>query len=102
MGEALYTYISHGRGGIADAGLFTHILRDQLKIDADKFWAAVDGGIAPQRPRPGPARTEPGIDAKLARNLLRRVGLSPAEISTMTQEQALRRWHEWLTDGMRH
>jgi hypothetical protein len=100
MGDRLYTRISHGRGKIQDADLFRHILRDQLHIEEDQFWAAVDRGKTPERPEPlGSVRAQGAIDAKLARSLLRKVGISPVELSMMTQEDAVARWSEWLAHG---
>jgi len=97
MGERLYTRISHGHGQYQDPNLFQHILRDQLKVSEEQFWAAVDQGAKPERPTPGAAPTAPSIDAKLARNLLTKVGLAPADLVGLTQEEAVARWTRWLS-----
>lgn len=99
-GERLYTRISHGRGQLRDPDLFAHILRTQLQISAESFWAAVDHGVVPDRPRPStlPAN-EPSLDAKLARNLITKVGVHPSELVGMTQADAVVLWNEWLARG---
>jgi hypothetical protein len=96
MGERLTTRISHGSGQIRDADLFRHILRDQLKVTEDQFWSAVDKGIVPVRERPGTVPDESALDAKLARNLIAKVGLQPSALIGMTQQEALEAWTEWL------
>lgn len=98
-GERLFTKISHGRSQINDADLFGHILRDQLHIDEEQFWVAVDRGVIPARPSPTITQPTDALDAKLARNLLKKVGLKPQQLTGMTQEEALRLWHEWLSGG---
>lgn len=97
-GERLFTRISHGKGKYQDPDLFQHILRDQLQIDEDQFWAAVDRGKIPVRLGPsGTVSYRTSIDAKLARNLLTKVHLTHAQLSVMTQEQAVECWSEWLS-----
>lgn len=95
-GERLYTRISHGSGQIQDPGLFTAILRDQLQIDRTQFWSAVDNGAKPKRALPGGAIRVGSIDAKLARNLLTKAGVSSESLYEMSAEQALSLWHQWL------
>ena len=99
-GDRLYTRVSHGRGQIQDRDLFAHILRTQLKVSAEVFWEAVDRGISPRRPRTGSRETdEPALDAKLARNLITKVGLATEQLVGMTQDEAVHLWNEWLTKG---
>lgn len=97
-GDVLRTRVSHGAGQIGDPGLVAHILRDQLTVTEDAFWACVEQGILPPRPRPTP-RTPVGVvlDAGLVRNLLTRVGLTQAEIAALSKSEAVARWQEWLT-----
>jgi hypothetical protein len=93
-GSVLTTKVSHGRKGIDDADLFAHILRTQLKVTADQFWAAVDRGIEPVRPgtEPEPAPKE-AIPFDLARNLLVKVGVPQSELARMSKEEAVARSH---------
>lgn len=99
-GDVLYTRVSHGAGAINDPNLVAAVLREQLQVSEDAFWRCVDAGELPVRPRPEPVRPEgPAVDAKLLRNLVRKVGLSPEELDGMTQERAVRIWNDWLTSG---
>jgi hypothetical protein len=97
-GEVLATRISHGTGQYDDPKLVASILRNQLKVTEEDFWRCVEHGVLPPRPQPpGPPVTGPVLDAKLVRNLLRRVGLTQAEIATLSKAEAVARWQEWLT-----
>lgn len=98
-GERLYTRISHGNEQIYSPELFGAILRDQLRIDEIQFWAAVDKGIRPRRPLPASAPEHDGIDAKLARNLITKVRMSPQDLAGITQSEAVIIWNEWLSSG---
>ena len=99
-GEPLYTKVSHGSGQIGNPDLFKAILRDQLCVDEDQFWAAVDDDVKPTRPAPGaPEVPGPSLDAKLARNLHTRVGLPWSVIGSMSQADAVATWQEYLMAG---
>lgn len=99
-GTVLITKVSHGRKGIDDPDLFSHILRTQLQVTVVQFWAAVDDGRRPVRPgaEPAPAPQE-SIPFDLARNLLTKVGVPQAELARMTKEDAVARWQEYLRSG---
>jgi hypothetical protein len=97
-GDRLFARVSHGSGQYGDPDLFAHILREQLQIDEQQFWAAVDRGLVPVRPVPETVATEgQSIDAKLARNLLSKGNVTPSDLAEMTQDEAVARWNEWLT-----
>ncbi len=99
-GTVLITKVSHGRKQIGDPDLFKHILRTQLHVTADQFWAAIDGGTKPQRPGTEPEPPPPGsIPLALARNLLMKAGVRQAELAGMTKDEAVARWHQYLTTG---
>lgn len=99
-GDVLYTRVSHGAGAINDPNLVAAILREQLQVTEDDFWACVDDGTLPPRPSAEPeAPAGPAVDAKLMRNLVRKVGLSPDELEGMTQERAVQIWTDWLSSG---
>ena len=98
-GERLYTRISHGNEQIYSQELFGAILRDQLRIDEAQFWGAVDKGIKPLRPKLATTPQHEGIDAKLARNLITKVGMSPADLAGIDQSDAVKIWNEWLSSG---
>lgn len=95
-GERLYTRISHGRGQIYDPDLFAHILRDQLKIDGSQFWAAVDNGVTPIRHSHTSMPMSGALDAKLVRNLIVKVHINPNQLETLTQQEAISLWQNWL------
>lgn len=99
-GTVLITKVSHGRERIEDPDLFQHILRTQLKVTAEQFWAAVDKRTKPERPGVGP-EPPPGqaIPFDLARNLLSKVGVSQTELARMNKEEAVARWHDCLASG---
>lgn len=99
MGERLFTRVSHGSGQIGNPDLFASILRDQLCIDEEQFWNAVDKGMQPTRPSHAQAKHEDALDAKLARNLINKVGLKPEELIGMTTPRAQQIWQKWLTAG---
>jgi len=72
------------------AGMWAHILRDQLAVEPGLFWACVRGGEAPDRgARPRPAGCS--IPASLAAVLLSQVGLSDAEVAAMSRDEAIER-----------
>lgn len=97
-GEILYTRVSHGTGQINDLRLVRSILRDQLRVAEVDFYRCVNKGVLPPRPEPAlPDRPTQGIDAKLMRNLLRKVGLTPAQVGAMTKAEAARAWEDYLT-----
>lgn len=98
-GERLYTKVSHGSGEVYSQELFTRILRDQLFTDAEQFWAAVDNGVKPKRPMPTPTQPRSGIDLKLAKNLIGKVGMSSTELADLSQEEAVKIWNGWLSSG---
>lgn len=92
------TRVSHGTGQINDPRLVRSILRDQLRVAEVDFYRGVTKDVLPPRPEPAlPDRPTAGIDAKLMGNLLRKVGLTPAQVGAMTKEEAVRAWEDHLT-----
>lgn len=99
-GEVLSTRISHGAGSIEDPNVVASVFREQLQVSEADFWACVDDGVLPPRPQPATdERPGPAIDAKLMRNLVRKVGMSAAELEGITPEQAVQIWTDWLING---
>ncbi|MCW2939017.1 MAG: hypothetical protein JWN00_2002 [Actinomycetia bacterium] len=89
-------------GQLGDPNLFAHILRDQLQVTEEQSWAAVDRGERPRRPQPeGELADAPALDAKLARNLIVRVGMKPGDLVGISKEEAVEIWSAWLTTGRR-
>jgi len=92
-GRVLHTAISKGRDEYG-APLFARVLKSQLQVTAEQFWAAVDKGQPPQRP--GVCSSRPQGDPlpfPLAERLLA-AGLSLAELAGLSRAEAERRLEE--------
>ena len=77
--------------------LWAHILRDQLDVSEDEFWACVTHRVVPSRGAPPAAGA--GLPADLVYQLLHRVGLSESEVAAMTTKQAADRMaHFWASE----
>jgi hypothetical protein len=99
-GDMLYTRVSHGRGQYRNPGMFAHILRDELRVSEEDFWRCVDDGVSPPRPEPAtPTPPKEALDAKLARNLIRKVGLTQAQVAAMSEGEAVAAWNAYLASG---
>ena len=73
------------------AALFSHVLRDQLCVDVDEFWACVRDGVLPAR---GGARSmqalgSDAVPVALVWQLVRRYGMDEAEVARMTKAEVL-------------
>jgi hypothetical protein len=99
-GDVLTIRVSHGSGQINDPKLVAAIYRDQLAVSEEDFWRCVDDGVLPPRPQSPSALAErDALDAKLVRNLIRRVELTETEIATFTKAEAVARWEQYLNEG---
>ena len=88
-GSVLRTRISHPVDRTSYApSMWAHILRDQLAVDADAFWACVRDGELPQRSRPEVVK--PSLPVGLVQQLLN-AGVAEAEIARMTVDEAATR-----------
>ena len=87
QGYVLRTRISHpiGRETYAPS-MWAHILRDQLHISADEFWACVLDGVLPDRGAPNVP--DAALPLPLVARLVRELGLSRAEIAELAVEEA--------------
>jgi hypothetical protein len=82
-GSVLRTSISKGRGEYGP-GLFTRILRQQLRVTADEFWLVVDRGERPERDA-AKERASTAVTVPLKALLrLRAMGYSDAEIRALS------------------
>lgn len=100
-GEILYTRVSHGSGSINDPSLVALILREQLRVSEEDFYRCVNDGTLP--PRPAPVVLElpaEGLDAKLVRNLVIKVGLTQSEVAAMSKAEAVEKWLKYLSDSV--
>jgi hypothetical protein len=80
--------------------MWTHILRDQLDVSADEFWACVRDGVSPKRAPGDPAQEiEDTIPVDVVNILLGRVGLTSRDIAGMTRDEAIARLNEYWTTG---
>lgn len=97
-GRILRTRISHPVDR-TDYGrrLWQHILRDQLEVAEGVFWSCVHDGVKPQRDMPRPPRNS--LPADLVHLLISRVGLTGAEVSVMSREDAIDRVRRYWTEG---
>ncbi len=77
--------------------LWSHILRDQLDVDPEAFWACVQDGIKPDRGVPElPAEALP---ADLVHLLITRAHLSEADVAAMSKDEAIARMQLYWTTG---
>lgn len=75
------------------ASLWAHVLRDQLQVDQETFWACVRDGRRPDRGVPAVPRE--ALPADLVHLLLSRVGLTEAEVSLLTKPEAIARLEQY-------
>jgi hypothetical protein len=68
--------------------LWAHILRDQVHVDEDEFWACVREKKVPQRGRGEP--TQPSIPAGVVAQLLSN-GVEESEVRLMSRAEAIER-----------
>lgn len=89
-GRTLRTRISRpANGNVYGADLWGQILRTQLDVTGDEFWACVKKRVVPDRgaaPRP-PAQAMP---ARLVHQLIHEVGIPEVDVAQMTLDDALR------------
>jgi hypothetical protein len=87
-GRVLRTRISHPPDASTyGANIWSHILRDQLDVDEETFWACARDGVKPRR-RDEETVAE-ALPAELAHLLVTRLRLSSAEVALMSKEEAI-------------
>jgi hypothetical protein len=92
-GTILRTKVSHALRDEIGPDLFRHILRDQIRATEERFWAVVRRGpIDAVDSAPPREATIPGW---LVARLLFTVGLSEADVRSMTLDEALAAWEVW-------
>lgn len=97
-GRILRTRISHPIDRTTyGAGIWRHILRDQLQVDEEAFWRCVHDKIVPDRGVP--TTPEQALPADLVHLLINRVGLNEAEVADMNRDDAIARLQEFWTTG---
>jgi hypothetical protein len=76
------------------AGLWSHILNDQLCVTEDEFWACIDNGNPPHRTGRVDDIVAVTLPAGLAWQLVHTLGLTTNEIEAMTPEDAVSRMNQ--------
>jgi hypothetical protein len=79
------------------AGIWGHILRDQLDVSEDEFWNCVLNGRLPGRG--APAVPKEALPTDLVYLLIHRVGLAEEMVAELTKEDAVARLHRYWTEG---
>jgi hypothetical protein len=97
-GRVLRTRISHPPDRTTyGPSLWSHILRDQLGVSEEEFWACVRDGIKPDRGVPeAPPKALP---ADLVHLLITRVGLAESEVAAMSKAEAVERLNRYWSAG---
>jgi hypothetical protein len=86
-GQVLRTRVSHPPDRETyGPSLWSHILRDQLRVDENEFWACVREKKPPRRGRREPTR--PSIPAGVVAQLLSH-GVRESEVQLMSREKAI-------------
>ncbi|MGY1455345.1 cytotoxic translational repressor of toxin-antitoxin stability system [Streptomyces sp. SS8] len=97
-GRVLRTLISHPVDRtVYGAGMWRHILRDQLDFTEDEFWDRVLDGRLPDRG--APAVPKEALPADLVYLLIHRVGLAEETVAGMTKDEAVARLQRYWTEG---
>lgn len=97
-GRILRTRVSHPPDR-TDYGpsLWLHILRDQLEVTEEHFWACVRSSVVPDRG--GRAVPVESLPADLVHLLIHRVGLAESEVAGMTKAEAVQRVNSYWAEG---
>ena len=97
-GRVLRTRVSHpvDRSGYGRS-LWAHILRDQLQVSEDEFWACAKNGVKPDRgiPQPPPE----ALPAEVVHLLITRVRLGEDEVRAMSKDEAIARLQRFWVEG---
>lgn len=97
-GQVLRTRISHPPDRTTyGPGIWSHILRDQFRVDQEAFWACVREGERPDRG--APEAPSEALPADLVHLLLARVGLAEGEVRQLSRPEAIARLQEYWMEG---
>jgi hypothetical protein len=98
-GRILRTRISHPPNATTyGPSIWAHILRDQLGISEEEFWACARDGVRPNRGEP---EVPPeALPADLVHILVTRLRLSREDIAALTRDEAIARVNDyWSQPG---
>jgi hypothetical protein len=77
--------------------IWSHILRDQLAVTADEFWACVHDKMLPDRQ--GPEAPVEAIPAGVVRALVVDARVSEVDVRAMSKAEAVQRLADFYTSG---
>jgi len=77
--------------------LFAHILRDQLEVTEQVFWACAEESTLPDRGGQTPSAA--ALPAEMVYLLIHRVGVPEREVATLDLESAVARLNRYWTEG---
>lgn len=77
--------------------MWRHILRDQLHVSEEEFWACVRDGVRPDRG--APAMPSGALPAELVHLLIAKVGLAESEVAAMSKDDAVARLQRFWLEG---
>lgn len=99
-GRVLRTRVSRPSNKVTyGAGLWRHILDEQLCVSEEQFWACVQGGQLPDRGAPPSPKGET-LPADLVHLLVTRLKLTETEVRGLSRQEALQRMqHFWAAGG---
>jgi hypothetical protein len=76
--------------------VWRHILRDQIHASEAEFWACVKEGVKPNRGQSEPPKES--IPLEVAQLLIRKAGLSEAELAELTRDEAIARLNKYWAE----
>lgn len=79
------------------ASMWSAILRDQLKVTNDEFWACVQDKMLPDRGGAVAAPNPKALPLHLLTELIERVGMTPEDAIKLTLDEALQRMNDYWT-----
>ncbi|MEU5592404.1 cytotoxic translational repressor of toxin-antitoxin stability system [Streptomyces sp. NPDC020298] len=97
-GRILRTRVSHPVNRTTyGRRMWQHILRDQLDVTEEEFWACVNDRVRPDRGEPEvPVESVP---ASLAYQLIHKAGVPEADVKRMSKAEAVARMDEYRNGG---
>jgi hypothetical protein len=88
-GTVLRTVISRGRGEYSPR-MMSWIIKHELRVTEQEFWAAVHEGAAPARPQARPARPQGELLPLGLVRALEAAGYAPSDLRGLTLDEAKR------------